>query len=131
MQPNIRIGQTFSFEITVTPEMRAQFDGQTVHHLYGTAAMTAHMEWASRQHILPCLDEGEEGVGAHIEVRHLAPVAIGEIIRIDSVVTGVLPRRVVCHCTAWHGHKKVGEGKVIQAILPLRQLHEKIASIPS
>lgn len=132
MKPGITIGQTYRFEVTVTEAMRAMFESSeetvTVHHLYSTAAMLNHMEWASRQHILPVLEEGEEGVGAHMEIDHLAPVPIGERVLITSMVTGLKPGRVVCRCEAFHGKRKIGRGTVVQATLPLSDLHARIPS---
>lgn len=130
MKPGIRIGQTYTFEVNVTEAMRAHFEETTVHPLYSTAAMLTHMEWASRQHILPVLEEGEEGAGYHMEIDHMAPTALGETVTISSTVTGLVPGRVICHCEAYHGVRKVGQATVVQAILPLARLRAKIPSLP-
>lgn len=126
MKPGIRIGQTFEYETTVTEEMRARFEDITVHHLYSTAAMLNHMEWASRQHILPVLESGEEGVGYHMEIDHMAPTPIGARVRIRSTVTGLQPGRVTCQCQAFHDNRTIGRGIVVQAILPLAELRDRI-----
>lgn len=128
MKSGIRIGQAYEFEITVTEEMRAHFGEVTVHPLYSTAAMLTHMEWASRQHILPVLEDGEEGVGYRMEIDHFAPVPIGETVRITSTVTGIKPNRVICRCEAYHGPRKIGQALVTQAVLPLDKLHARIPS---
>ncbi len=128
MQTNkIRLGQSYEFEITVTEDMRAHFGSITVHNLYATAAMLTHMEWGSRQHILPALEEGEEGVGYHMSIDHMAPVPIGKTVRIQSVVTDVQPSRITCHCEAYHGARKIGQGTIVQAILRLTELHARIS----
>jgi fluoroacetyl-CoA thioesterase len=126
MKPGIRIGQTYAFEVVVTDEMRARFGDITVHRLYSTASMLTHMEWASRQHILPVLEDGEEGAGYHMDIDHLVPVAIGETVRISSMVTGIKPDRIVCRCEAFHGDQKIGRATVVQAILPLSKLRARI-----
>jgi fluoroacetyl-CoA thioesterase len=126
MKPGIRIGQTYEYEVTVTEEMRAQFDGKTVHELYSTAAMLNHMEWASRQHILPLLEHDEEGMGYHMEIDHIRPTPIGAKVRITSRVTGLLPDKVICQCEAHHGDRDIGKALVVQAILPLSKLRDRI-----
>ena len=128
MKPGIRIGQQAEFEVIVTEAMQAQFNGNVVHPLYSTSAMITHMEWTSRQHILPFLEEGEEGVGYHVSLDHLGTAPIGAIIRIVSMVTGLKPGRVICHCEAFHRERKIGQGYIVQAILPLAKLRDKIAS---
>ena len=63
MRDGLKVGEQVELTITVDERMRASLLGQPVHPLYGTAAMIEHMEWAARQHILPYLAPGEEGVG--------------------------------------------------------------------
>lgn len=127
MKPGIRIGQTVAFEIDVREDMRAHFEDITVHSLYSTAAMLTHMEWAARQHILPVLAGGEEGVGYHMEIDHMAPVSLDQTVRIVATVTGLLPDKVICQCEVFHQGRRVGQAKVVQALLPLAKLHDKIA----
>jgi fluoroacetyl-CoA thioesterase len=126
VKSGIRIGQQFEFEVTVTEEMQAQFNGATVHPLYSSAAMVTHMEWASRQHILPFLEAGEEGVGYHINLDHLGAAPIGATVRIVSRMTGLKPGRVICRCEAFHQDRKIGQASFVQAILPLAKLHDRI-----
>ena len=126
MKSGIRIGQIYEFEIQVREDMQAQFEDIVVHPLYSTATMLTHMEWASRQHILPVLESDEEGVGYHMTLDHRAPTPIGATVRIVSMVTGLKPGKVICHCTAFEGKRLVGQGTVVQAILPLSELRAKI-----
>ncbi len=127
MKPGLRIGQVFEFEIQVTQAMQAQFEDVVVHELYATASMLTHMEWASRQHILPYLEPDEEGFGYQMTLEHLAPVAIGETVRVSAEVTGIKPGRVVCACRAFHGSRCIGRARVVQAILPLARVREKMS----
>ena len=103
--------------------MQARFEDGVVHPLYGTAAMISHMEWAARQHILPYLETGEEGVGAHIDVRHLKPTPVGATVRIRSTVTAITPDRVTSAVEAWNETDKIGEGTFTQALLPVAKLY--------
>lgn len=123
MKPGLPVGDCVEYIVTVTEAMRAQFDGATVHPLYATASMISHMEWAARQHILPYLEPGEEGVGCHVDVKHLAPTPIGAKVRIRSTVTEVTPSRVSSQVEAWNEQGKIGEGTFVQAIVPLEKLY--------
>ena len=128
MKPGIQIGDTHSFDITVTEAMQAQFNTIVVHHLYSTASMITHMEWAARQHILPYLEEGEEGVGYHINIQHKSPTAIGETVTITSKVTEVNDNKITSKVTATTNGNLAGEGHITQAIIELKEFDQIIHS---
>jgi fluoroacetyl-CoA thioesterase len=123
MRAGLEVGEKIEISITVDDRMRASLLGQAVHPLYGTAAMIEHMEWAARQHILPYLEPGEEGVGHHVDIKHLAPAPIGATIRICSTVSDIQPRRVGSHVEAWWNETLIGEGTLVQAIAPTEKLY--------
>jgi fluoroacetyl-CoA thioesterase len=123
MRAGLAVGQQIEISITVDERMRASLLGQPVHPLYGTAAMIEHMEWAARQHILPYLEPGEEGVGYHVDVKHIAPAPIGATITIRSTVSQVQPRRVTSQVEAWWGHTQIGQGTLVQALVIAETLY--------
>ncbi len=123
MRDGLKVGEQVELSITVDERMRASLLGQPVHPLYGTAAMIEHMEWAARQHILPYLEPGEEGVGHHVAVKHLAPAPIGAVIRIQSTVSEIQPRRVTSQVKAWWESTLIGEGTLIQALVLTEKLY--------
>ncbi len=124
----IHLGQVFRFEVVVEASMQAQFGDVLVHPLYSTASMLNHMEWASRQHLLPALEHGEEGFGYQMVIQHMAPVPIGERVEVVAEVTGILPNRLICQCHAYSQYRKIGQAKIVQAVLPLDKLHARISS---
>jgi predicted thioesterase len=126
MKPGLNVGHTYEFSVQVEPDMQAQFGGRIIHPLYSTAAMIAHMEWASRQHILPYLEEGEEGVGHRVDVKHLAPTPIGATVTIRSTVEEVTAKRVVSHVEAWQDQTQIGTGQFEQALVSLETLYHQI-----
>lgn len=123
MKPGLKTGDRFEFSIQVREDMQPQFEGTLIHPLYSTAAMLNHMEWAARQHILPYLEPGEESVGYHINLKHVAPTPIGATVTIRSTVTKVGRTRVVSQVEAWHQQAKVGEGTLTQALVPIEKLY--------
>ena len=123
----LAIGQRYQFSVTVTEAMQAAFEDNVVHALYGSAAMLTHMEWASRQLLLPALEPGEEGVGADMHIKHLAPAPIGTQVTVEAIITGLHPsavkaQRVVTDCSTWDGDRCLGRGTIVQAILPVAAL---------
>ena len=55
MKRGMEVGREETIEIIVTEDMFASFEGEVIHPVYSTVAMTYHMEWVSRKIILPFL----------------------------------------------------------------------------
>jgi fluoroacetyl-CoA thioesterase len=125
MKPGLCVGVEAYVEDVVSDEMLAAFGNKVVHHVYGTASMVYHMEWAARRVILPYLEPHEEGLGTGVQVRHLHPAPVGAKIRARAVCTEIDGHIVRCAVEVWHGEHLLGEGVVEQRILPRRLLHER------
>jgi predicted thioesterase len=102
---------------TVTEADVAAFAGGVVHRVYGTAAMVRDMEYAARLVLLDLLEPEEEGVGAEVWCRHLAPVPVGATVDLLASAAEQGDRRLVCRVEAWSGGRLVGEGRVVQAVV--------------
>jgi predicted thioesterase len=79
--------------LTVGPENRISFADDRMPAVLATPWLVAHLEYAARHAIAPCLEEHERSVGTFIEVEHLAPVPEGftvvcraRVIRADGPV---------------------------------------------
>ena len=108
---------TASHRHTVTDADVAAFADGVVHRVYGTAAMVRDMEYAARLVLLDLLEPGEEGVGAEVWCRHLAPVPVGATVELVATAVEQAGRRLVCRVEARSGGVLVGEGRVVQAII--------------
>ncbi|MBM7619323.1 putative thioesterase [Bacillus tianshenii] len=126
MKPGLKEGSHKSLTIKVTPSMFAQFEGQVVHPVYSTATMVYHMEWVSRQIILPFLEEEEEGMGAEVSVKHLSPAAEGTELILHALVTNLTRNSIHTEVTVKAGDRVVGEGKVKQAVLSKSKINRII-----
>ena len=126
MKPGLNLGHKATICAKVTPAMFAQFEGEVVHPAYSTVAMVYHMEWASRQIILPFLDEDEEGMGGAVTVKHLGVSGEGEAIITTATLTEIKGRRIVTQVTVENSQGLIGQGEVIQFILSKKELKEKL-----
>jgi predicted thioesterase len=106
-----------SHRITVREADVPEFGNAGVHEVYGTAAMVRDMERAARMVLEPLLEPGEDGVGAEVWCRHLAPVPVGASVEVVATATEQSRRRLVCRVEARHDGRLVGEGTVTQVII--------------
>ncbi|HEX6675333.1 MAG TPA: hotdog domain-containing protein [Actinomycetes bacterium] len=106
-----------SHRITVRQSDVPEFGNAGVHDVYGTAAMVRDMERAARLLLEPLLEPGEDGVGAEVWCRHLAPVPVGASVEVVATATEQTRRRLVCQVEARHDGRLVGEGTVTQVIV--------------
>jgi predicted thioesterase len=126
MKEGMQVGETASVTAKVTPEMFAQFDGEVVHPAYSTVSMVYHMEWASRKIILPYLEDEEEGMGAAVSVKHIAPTTAGSTVTVTATVTTIHNNMVVTKVEACNEEMVIGIGEVKQVILPKREIEKKM-----
>ncbi|WP_070119395.1 thioesterase family protein [Bacillus marinisedimentorum] len=128
MKEGMETGQTAEVTATVTPEMFASFEGQVVHPAYSTVSMVYHMEWASRQIILPYLEEDEEGIGGAVTVKHVAPTGAGSVIKVIATLTEFNETVVKTKVEAFNEKGLIGVGEVKQAILKKKDIKKKLES---
>ncbi|MBU8565348.1 thioesterase [Virgibacillus pantothenticus] len=126
MKAGLHIGKTKILTITVTNEMFAQFDGKVVHPVYSTASMVYHMEWVSRQLLIPYLEDHEEGMGAAVRVQHVAPSGLGSTINLTATVSGVSTKEITTEVYVENARGLIGKGKVKQVVLPKKLIQEKV-----
>lgn len=119
MRPGLEIGAMQRWETVVDETMLARFHDGLVHPLYGTSTAVQHMEWVSRQHILPYLEPGEEGMGSEVWIQHKASAGIGTSIEITAEVTEITSKCIRCETTivALESGLLLATGFVVQALV--------------
>jgi fluoroacetyl-CoA thioesterase len=87
-----RTGMTGESRLVVDATNRISFADERMPAVLATPWLVAHLEYAARYAIEPCLEPGERSVGTHVEVEHLAPVPEGfavvcraRVIHVDRV----------------------------------------------
>ncbi|WP_243028860.1 thioesterase family protein [Thermus albus] len=128
---SIPIGFEAVFETVVTPEMTVNFEELgPVHPVYATYWMAKHMELAGRKIILPFLEEGEEGIGSYVEVRHLASALPGMRVRILARHERTEENRVYASMEAYNElGDLIGRGRTEQVILPKEKVKALFARL--
>ncbi|QUW22026.1 thioesterase [Sporosarcina sp. Marseille-Q4063] len=118
MKPGMEVGMAETLKIIVTKDMFAAFEGEVIHTVYSTVAMTYHMEWVSRKIILPFLESHEEGMGASVDVKHISPSLYGAELTLTATITELHANEVLTAIDVYNNFRLIGKGKVKQVILP-------------
>ncbi len=126
MKPGLKVGKEESIEVIVTEDMFASFEGEVVHPVYSTVAMTYHMEWVSRKIILPFLESHEEGMGASVQLRHIAASPLGTFVTLTATVIELRDNLVKTSVIATNHLGVIGKGEVVQVILPKETIEKKL-----
>jgi fluoroacetyl-CoA thioesterase len=79
--------------------------------VFSTPAMISLMERTCTELTLPHLEDNEQTVGIHVDVRHLAPTRIGQCVTITAEIIEIKGRRIRYATTATNDKAvTIGEG---------------------
>ena len=117
---NIALGLTGEAETVVTPEITVGGHVPGMPMVYGTPFMILLMEIASGRAIAPHLPEGFVSVGAHVDVRHLAPTPLGRTVKARARVIEKTRSSVVFAVEAHDGERLIGEGRHRRGVVDSR-----------
>ena len=93
MKQGLRPGFTRERSYAVTPEVGTKHLGPGVSPVLSTPAMISMMERTCSELLTSYLDEGEQTVGFHVDVKHLAPTRIGQTVTVTVTLQEVQERR--------------------------------------
>lgn len=124
MISKFRKGDKKTFERIVREEDTAAFESGTVHEVYATFALTRDAEWTSRLFVLELKEENEEGIGTFVNLKHLSPALIGEIVFFEAVIEEIKGNEVNCSFRAKVGERLIADGKTGQKILTKERIEK-------
>src|SRR5215475_4333030 len=120
MKETLKPGMSFEKTITTTPEMGISHMGPGVPSMYSTPSMIGLMEGTCVEFLTPHMDTGEQTVGFHIDVKHLAPTKIGQKVRGKVSLQEIKGRRLLFTVEAFNEDgTKVGEGTHERAVVSI------------
>jgi fluoroacetyl-CoA thioesterase len=108
-------GLTHQQTYVTTREMRAS---QLSADVFSTPAMIGLMEGTCVRLVAPFLDENEQTVGIHVDVRHMAPTKIGQSVTITADLLEVKDNKMRFKVLAVNDQNvKIGEGTHRRALI--------------
>jgi len=96
--------------------------------VYATPRMVSDVEYTCRDFLLAHLDAGEDSVGAHVSIDHLAATPLGMQVEVKVRVTEVDRRRVVFEFSVHDGIDECGRGKHVRFVVETAKTHERLAA---
>ncbi|HWE40253.1 MAG TPA: thioesterase family protein [Isosphaeraceae bacterium] len=110
MKTTPKAGMVAEERLTVGPENRISFADARMPPVLATPWLVAHLEYAARKAIDPCLEDSERSVGTYVEVEHLAPVPEGLTVTCRARVIHVDGPVVTFQVEAHDGLEPVARG---------------------
>ena len=96
--------------------------------VYATPRMVSDVEYTCRDFLLEHLDAGEDSVGAHVSIDHLAATPLGMKVEVKVRVAEVDRRRVVFEFSVHDGMDECGRGKHVRFVVDTAKTRERLAA---
>jgi predicted thioesterase len=122
-----RTGMTGEERVVVGPQNRITFADARMPAVLATPWLVAHLEYAARGAIAPCLEEHERSVGTYVEVEHLAPVPEGFTVVCKARVIRVDGASVTFQVEAHDGTEVVARGLHRRRVIDVDRFARRLA----
>jgi predicted thioesterase len=96
--------------------------------VYATPRMVSDVEYACRDFLLAHLDPGEDSVGAHVSIDHLAATPIGLSVKIEARIAEVDRRKVTFEFSVHDPVEQVGRGRHVRFVVETAKTRERLAA---
>ena len=127
MKPTLAAGLTGQKSITVDETRCIGFMGREG-MVYATPRMVQDMEMTCREFLMPHLDEGEDSVGMHVSIDHLAATPVDMKVTFSVAVAAVDKRKVTFTFTAHDGLDECGKGTHVRFVVEKAKSAERLAA---
>jgi predicted thioesterase len=122
LKPEFVPGIADEMTITTTPEMGITHLGPNVPSMYSTPSMIQLIEGTCVRLISRYVEPGEQSVGFHVDVKHLAPTVVGKKVTASVKLREVSGRRCTFDVEVHNEDGvKIGEGIHERAVIDVNR----------
>src|SRR4026209_1513342 len=125
MKSTLQVGLASTKRLTVDEARCIGFMGKEG-MVYATPRMVLDVEYTCRELLLEHHDEGEDSVGAHVSIDHLAATPLGLQVTIDVKLVEVDKRRVTFEFSVRDTIEECGRGKHVRFVADKAKSFERI-----
>jgi predicted thioesterase len=130
MTEPLQVGLVFQKTITVTEELSAKHLAGSGIAVFSTPELVRFVEICALEGVRPSLQPGQDTVGTHIDLRHLAATPVGMRVTATCTLKGVDRRRLSLTFEVHDELDKIGEGTherfIIDREKQQQRLQEKV-----
>jgi predicted thioesterase len=120
VKPDLKPGVSDEQTIKTTPDMGIVHLGPDAPSMYSTPSMVALIEATCVRLMTRYVEAGEQSVGYHVDVRHLAPTTVGKSVTAKVALREVNGRRYTFDVEVWNEDGvKIGEGIHERAVIDI------------
>jgi predicted thioesterase len=127
MKPSLKRDLSSSKKLLVDESRVIGFMGKEA-AVYATPRMVSDVEYTCRDMLLEHLDPGEDSVGAHVSIDHLAPTPMGLQVTVDVKVAEIDRRKVVFEFSVKDPIEEVGRGRHVRFVVDTAKTRERLAA---
>jgi fluoroacetyl-CoA thioesterase len=127
MKASLQKGLSTTKKILVDESRCIGFMGREA-MVYATPRMVSDVEYACRDFLLEHLDPGEDSVGTHVSIDHLAATPLGLQVTIEISVSDVDRRKVTFAFSVKDPVEEVGRGTHVRFVVETAKTRERLAA---
>ena len=127
MKPTLKMGLATRREVPVDESRCIGFMGKEG-MVYATPRMVSDVEYTCRDFLLEHLDAGEDSVGAHVSIDHLAATPLGLKVSIDAKIVEIDRRRVTFEFSVRDPIEECGRGRHVRFVVETAKSRERLAA---
>ena len=127
MKQSLKAGLALKKSVTVDEARCIGFMGKDG-MVYATPRMVSDVEYTCRDWLLQHLDAGEDSVGAHVSIDHLAPTPLGLKVEISLEIVEVDRRKVVFKFSVKDPVEECGRGTHVRFVVETAKTRERLAA---
>jgi fluoroacetyl-CoA thioesterase len=126
MKQSLRVGLAFQKQIAIDEDRCIGFMGREG-MVYATPRMVSDVEYACRDWLVGHLDAGEDSVGTHVTIDHLAATPLGLQVSIHVTVKEIDRRKVVFEFSVRDPVEECGRGLHVRFVVENAKRNERLA----
>jgi predicted thioesterase len=125
MKTGLAIDSRLDRQIAIDAPRTIAFMGDAL-RVYSTPSMVLDVEQTCRELLLQFHDEGEDSVGAHVQIDHLGPTMLGQSVTVSARVAELALPRVVFEVEVRDELDQVGRAKHIRFVIDREKQAERL-----
>ena len=127
MKGSLKKGLTFAKSVVVDESRVIGFMGKEG-AVYATPRMVSDVEHTCRDMLLEHLEEGEDSVGVHVSIDHLAPTPMGLAVSVEVRIVDIDRRKITWEFSVKDPLEEVGRGTHVRFVVEKAKTRERLAA---